>query len=132
MSEKPKGLPLAGQGKPLPFDFPYKGQWLLEGRVFLYRPENQTSLGGPEMTVILNDNSDDWCLGFNSMQLAFALRVGSEQIFAHNSARTLFLVRTDDVPPPSPSGLKAKRYIFQIEDRQAPVTIELGIPGGRA
>lgn len=128
-----KGLPLNGQGKSLPDDFPYKGEWLLEGRMFLYRPIAQTSLGGgtPEMTPIVNEGSSDWCFGINSMQLAFALQVGSEEIFKHNRAGTLFLVRTDNVTP-THTAIAAKRYIFQIGERQAPITIEASAHSGTA
>jgi hypothetical protein len=28
------------QGKPLPPDFPYEGQWLMENRIFIYRPKD--------------------------------------------------------------------------------------------
>src|SRR5690242_2341166 len=93
-----KRMPLASQGKPLPGEFPYVGQWILEDRIFLYRPKAPQSLGGPEMTLLL-DSGPQWCFGINSMQLAFALGVGSDKIFEHNRNGTLFLVRTDDVPP---------------------------------
>jgi hypothetical protein len=126
-----KGIPLRGQGTPLPADFPYKGEWLLENRIFLYRPDAQRSLGGAEMTPILNEGTSHWCFGINSMQLGFALRVNSEDIFRHNREHTLFLVRTDDVPPTLGAG-HAKRYIFQIGDVQAPLIIEGGGPSGNA
>jgi len=128
---EPKGLPLRGQGTPLPAGFPYEGQWILEGVMFLYRPSAQTSLGGPEMTPAVKYGESSWCFGLNSMQLAFSLRVGSEEIFEHNRNETLFLVRTDDVPP-THGATHAKRYIFQIGDVQAGMTIEAGAPGGNA
>ena len=126
-----EGIDLAGQGNPLPTDFPYKGQWILEPRIFLYRPENQQSLGRPEMTPVVDPGSPNWSFGINSMQLAWQLHVGSEQIFAHNKAGTLLLVRVDDVPA-SAGATHAKRYIFQIGDRQAGITIEGGGPSGSA
>lgn len=126
-----RGIPLAGRGKPLPPEFPYKGQWLLENRMFLYRPTEQRSVGGPEMTTTLNEGRPNWCFGLNSMQLAFALRVGSEELFEHNRACTLFLVRTDDVPPIRGAS-QAKRYIFQIGDRQTVIIVEGVGPSGNA
>jgi hypothetical protein len=126
-----KGIPLAGQGKPLSADFPYKGEWILEGRIFLYRPAAQRSLGGPEMTPVVNEGKSNWCFGINSMQLAFALRVDSEKIFLHNRMGTLFLVGADDVGPTAGAS-HAKRYIFQIGDVQAPIIIEGGGPSGNA
>jgi hypothetical protein len=126
-----KGISLSGQGKSLPPDFPYKGEWLLENRIFLYRPTAQHSLGAPEMTPIIGSGSPDWCFGINSMQLAWALQVGSEDIFAHNRAATLYLVRTDEVAP-TRGATEAKRYIFQIGERQTAITIEAGGPSGTA
>jgi hypothetical protein len=128
-----KGIPLAGQGTPLPADFPYSGEWLLENRIFLFRPTAPGTLegSGPEMTPIFPYGEFDWCFGINSMQLALALGVSGEEIFTHNRARSLFLVRTDDVPPQR-GGAHAKRYIFQIGDRQEAIFIEHGTPSGTA
>ena len=127
-----KGIPLTGQGKPLPEDFPYKGEWLLENRIFLYRPTHQRMLGGrmPEMTPFIQSGAD-WCFGINSMQLAWALRVGSERIFEYNRTGTLYLVRVDDVAP-AHGATSAKCYIFQINNLQAGITIEAGGPSGAA
>ena len=124
--EPPKGVPLRNQGEALPPDFPYEGQWIHKPRVFLFRPSAQQSLGGPEMTSVVND-----AFGINSMQLAFELRINSEEIFEHNRARTLHLVTAEDVPPTMGAAF-AKRYVFQVRNRQAVITTEWGGPSGNA
>src|SRR5882724_7254244 len=120
-----KGIPLTGQGDPLPRDFPYKGQWLHKYRLFLYRLDEA---GDTEMTAVARWGSDI-CAGINSKQLASVLGLSSEEIFEHNKANTLFLVRADDMPAARGS-TRAKRYIFQIGERQGGITIEGGGPSG--
>lgn len=62
-------------------------------------------------------------MGINAMTLALDLHTGSNKIFEHNKARTLLLIRVDDVAPVKGGGA-AKRYIFQVGDAQAAVTVE--------
>jgi hypothetical protein len=120
-----------GQGEPLPANFPYEGEWLLQNRIFLFRPTDRATVDTTEMTTILSYGKPDWCLGINVMQLAYGLGVTAEDVFSHNRKQTLFLVRTDDVPP-TRGGTRAKRYIFQIGDRQEAIFIEDGLQAGRA
>jgi hypothetical protein len=128
-----QGIPLAGQGKPLPLDFSHKGQWLLENRIFLYRSKSTQTFSGPELTFTASCPSPDGegCFGFDATQLALAFQISSEQIFEHNRAHTLFLVSDDDVPA-TQGFVAAKLYIFQIGDYQAAVTVERGRRGGKA
>ena len=123
--------PLRGQGEPLPPNFGYDGQWILEGRIFLYRPAAQGVLGALETTAIVSGSGTDWSLGINSMHLAWQLRVGSEEIFEHNRLGTLLLIGFEDVAPSADAGF-AKRFTFQIGDRQGDLTIEGGGPNGNA
>ena len=60
-------IPLNGQGNPLPPNFPYRGEWILEPRMFLYVPDQAeaTASNAPRFTASLNDNGDDWCFGFD-------------------------------------------------------------------
>lgn len=120
-----KRMPLVGQGEPLPREFPYVGQWILRDRIFLYRPKVPQSSGGPEMTLLLR-SEPQWCFGINSVQLAFALGVGSDKIFEHNRNGTLFLVRTDDVPP-TRGAIAAKRYVFRIGVCQTEFVVKAGM-----
>jgi len=123
-----KGPRLVGQGKSLPANFPYEGEWILEPRIFLFRRNDQRSYGSPEITVTLNERGQNWCFGIDSTQLAQALKIESEAIFEHNRAGTLYIVRVDDVAP-SPGATVAKQYIFQVGNNQAPMTIEEGLSG---
>jgi hypothetical protein len=71
----PSSLSLDGQGNPLPEDFTYKGVWLLEPQLFLYRPYANKTAGDRELTPVVSAGQN-WSYGINAMQLAFALRSG--------------------------------------------------------
>ena len=118
-------IQLPGQGRPLPHGFPYKGEWLAERRIFLYVAENQRVVGtaAHEITPVHQLSASEWCFGIDATALAWQLGVGSHEIFAHNRRRTLFLVGVDD-PPPTTEATHARRYIFQIGERQASITLE--------
>ena len=45
------GIPLAGQGNPLPSDCPYDGAWLLERVIFLYRPTSKLPAADSQFTA---------------------------------------------------------------------------------
>lgn len=124
-------IQLDGQGKQLPSNFPYKGQWILEGRIFLFHPESTTQLGGPQFTTIFHDTNGKWNLGFDAMQLGWALKMNSDDVFKANTARELILESAEDVPA-SIGGTHAKRYIFRIGDKIAPLTVEAGGASGTA
>ncbi len=100
-------IPLRGQGKPLPPDCPYEGEWLHENKMFLYRPEH----GGTEIELVAIFQMLDGkrCFGFNAETMAEELGIGSDEIFVHNRNRTLILVGTADVPP-AIGGTAAKAY----------------------
>ena len=87
-------IPLNGQGNPLPPNFPYRGEWILEPRMFLYVPDQaeSTASNAPRFTASLNDNRDDWCFGFDSEQLATALNITTDSLFQANRHRKLTLV----------------------------------------
>ena len=114
-------------GKPLPADCPYTGEWLLENRLFLYRPSNQQTQTA-EFTAGFKRADGEWCLGFNATTLASELRVGSEEIFEHNRSRTLILDSVGAVTPQR-GGVAAKNYIFRIDDRAASCIVEVGPEG---
>jgi hypothetical protein len=121
-------IPLRGQGKLLPPDCPYTGQWILEDRLFLYRPTNRQPQT-LELTAGFRRADGEWCLGFNAMTLATQLGVGSEEIFEHNRTQTLIL---EGVAPAAPQGggVAAKIYIFHIgDDRRAALLVETGPEG---
>jgi hypothetical protein len=128
-----KSIRLRGQGRALPKGFPYKGEWLVERRVFLYSPENKHRPGAEELeiTPVHQISESEWCFGINAVVLAWQLSIGSHEIFAHNRRGTLLLVGVDD-PPPTAGATHARRYTFQIGERQTSITLEGGRPSGTA
>lgn len=123
-------VPLLGQGKPLPADCPYAGEWLIENKMFLYRPEHgRTEI---ELMAIFQMPDGKQCFGFNSETMAKQLGVGSEEIFAHNRNRTLVLVGVANDVLPRRGGTAAIGYRFTIDgNRFADFAIE-NSPGGTA
>jgi hypothetical protein len=120
-------VPLRGQGKPLPDDCPYKGEWLIENKMFLYRPKT-SERSKVEMIPIFESPNGEWCFGFNAETMAAQLGVGSDEIFVHNRNRTLILVGVAEVPPVG-GGAAAMGYRFPIGDRTADFRIETGPEG---
>lgn len=93
-ASSPRGLALIGQGKPLPPDFAYRGEWLHEDQIFLYRPTHE---GSVEIIVTLNYGKSK-IVGFNGAQLASAFHFDIERVFQHNRTGTLYL-NVAEVPP---------------------------------
>ena len=118
-------VPLLGQGKPLPADCPYEGEWLHENKLFLYRSDQPMEV---EFTAGFHRGDGEWCLGFNAVTLASLLGFGSKEVFEHNRNRTLIL---DDVRsvPPQRKGAVAKEYVFRVGNRPAGLVIETGPEG---
>ena len=77
---------LRGQGKPLPADCPYKGEWLIENKLFLYRADQAMDV---EFIAGFQRADGEWCLGFNAATLASLLGIGSDEIFELNRSETL-------------------------------------------
>ena len=92
---------LNGQGNPLPPNFPYRGEWILEPRMFLYVPDQaeSTTSNAPRFTASLNDNRDNWCFGFDSEQLATALNITTDSLFQANRHRKLTLENVEASTP---------------------------------
>ena len=126
-------IPLAGQGKPLPADFPYKGEWLLEHRMFLYRAD--ASRGGdgaaPQFTAAGPSSPGSFCFGFDVEQLAAALNMESDKVFEANRDGSLILIGTAEVPP-TQGGTAAKQYGFRCGDNEGSLTIEVDGRSGQA
>jgi hypothetical protein len=119
----PVSFRLVGQGRPLPKDFPYKGEWLVERRIFLYRPDDAPASEETEKHPVHQLNETEWCFGINSITLSRVFGIGSHEILAYNRRRILFLVGVDDVRP-TKGATGARRYTFQIDERQGSITIE--------
>jgi hypothetical protein len=126
----PSSVSLDGQGNPLPEDFTYKGVWLLEPQLFLYRPDVHHTAGDRELTPVVSAGGQNWSYGINAMQLAFALKVGMDKLFECNRNGTLVFVRSDEVAT-NRGTLPRLRLIFRIDGRQTAIILE-GLPMGTA
>jgi len=125
LSEGNVPIPLKGQGNPLPPNFPYRGEWILEPRMFLYVPDQaeSTASNAPRFTASLNDNRDDWCFGFDSEQLAAALNITTDSLFQANRHRKLTL---ENVEASTPDGEMAliKRYTFRVGANETSLSVQ--------
>lgn len=104
---------MRGQGKPLPPDFRYKGQWLIEDLLFIYEPTNAQAVGGTAPRFTASDSS---ALGFDAGQLASLFGATVAEIFAANTDGTFQLLKIEDAV--TPTGVPGKRYIFGLGERQ--------------
>jgi hypothetical protein len=77
----PNSLSLDGQGNPLPEHFPYKGEWLLDPQLFLYRPDANQTAGDRELTPVVSAGGQNWSYGINAVQLAFCIEGRRGQTF---------------------------------------------------
>jgi hypothetical protein len=134
LSEGTVPIPLNGQGNPLPPNFPYRGEWILEPRMFLYVVPHQAQPAAstaPRFTASLNDNRDDWCFGFDSEQLAAALNITTDSLFQANRHRELTL---ENVEASTPDGEMAliKRYTFRVGASEASLNVQTRGQAGSA
>src|SRR3981189_3031021 len=83
--------------------------------MFLYVPDQaqSTASSAPRFTASLNDNSEYWCFGFDSEQLAAALNITTDSLFQADRHRELTL---ENVEASTPDGEMAliKRYTFAV------------------
>jgi hypothetical protein len=116
------------QGKPLPSDFPYDGEWLIEHELFLYRPDGAQSLGGgsPRFTAS-GASGGTHSIGFDVVQVAEALGIGVEEVFAANQ-RGILTIGTNDAT--AFRGVPARRYVFCIGDKRGALVVETSQPVG--
>lgn len=118
-------IPLVGQGNPLPGDFPYRGQWLLEPRVFLYTPDDpsQSAADAVQFTAWVQPAQDDWSFGFDAAQLAANLGVTMAELLEANRARSLMLENVY-ADTPTGDGASQKIYEFRLGITTANITVE--------
>jgi hypothetical protein len=116
---------LAGQGEPLPTEFPYQGEWMLKHRMFLYIPDEPTTVAPtvPQFTVSLNTSEENWSFGFDATRMAVAFDVTTEAVREANRRGELTL---ETVLASTPDGENADRkiYVFGYRGKTIEMTIE--------
>jgi hypothetical protein len=115
----------SGQGAPLPADWPYEGQWVVDRIIFMYRPDNSQMLGGINPRFIASVTMDDGsvAVGFDASQIASWFETDVDTILASNSDGSLMLVETEDISA-SRGGSRAKRFVFQFRNRKKAFILE--------
>ncbi len=124
---------LNGQGEPLPHDFPYKGDWMLKPRIFLYVPDEPTTVAPtvPQFTVWLNALDENWSFGFDVTRVAAAFETTPEAILIANRRGELTL---ENVFANTPNGdnATAKIYVLGFGGKTVDMIIEAISQAGRA
>ena len=117
---------LRGQGEPLPLDFPYKGEWMLKPRMFLYVPDEPTIVSPtvPQFTASLNTYQEDWSFGFHATRLATCFNITTEALREANRRGELTL---ENVLASTPNGENAnlKTYVFGHAGNTVEMNVEL-------
>jgi hypothetical protein len=124
------GIPLRGQGNQLSDDCPYRGEWLLQDHLFLFRSDAVSS-GSPQFAPGFHRPNGEWCAGFDSTPLANGFGIEIDALFVSNRDGTLKLLAVEDVPVQY-GGIAAKRYVFGLGNKISMVTIEATQPSGNA
>jgi hypothetical protein len=126
-------IELAGQGEPLPADFPYEGEWILRPRMFLYVRDEPSRAAPtvPQFTVSVNTLEEDWSFGFDAGQLAAAFNVTTDALREANRRGELTL---ENVLANTLGGERAtqKIYVFGYKGKIVQTNIELLMQVGRA
>lgn len=121
------------QGEPLPHDFPYKGDWMLKPRIFLYVPDKPTTVAPtvPQITVWLNPLAEDWSLGFDATRIAAAFEATTEAVLIANRRGELTL---ENVFANTPNGDNAtvKIYVLGLGGKTIDMTVEALPHAGQA
>jgi hypothetical protein len=89
-------IPLQGQGLPLPVDFPYQGEWLVEHGWFLYVPDAQQQ-GVCGVVTVATDQGE--LIGFDAQELSGKLGITTERLLELNRARQLTIDQFDSPEP---------------------------------
>jgi len=112
-----------GQGKSLPWECPYKGQWLIEGLLFFYRPDDSDSAVS-RVAVEWKFPSRPKSLGLDIRCVASDLHIGVEELFEMNSKTSLKLLSSGKIDVSGARG-RVLRLIFRAGEREAPVLVQI-------
>jgi hypothetical protein len=106
------------QGKPLPHDYPYKGQWFIEDLLFIHEPTDAQSLGGsaPRFTAHALG-----ALGFDAGQIADEMGITTQEVFRANADGRLIVRHVGDAL--TRGGMAGIRYVFGIGERRCALIV---------
>jgi hypothetical protein len=111
-------MKLPGQGKSLPHDCPFRGQWLIEDVLFLYEPH------GPERRFLrgFKPAEGEWSVGFDANVIAGRLGVDAGDLFSANESGALALI-LEEAPGCARMG-ETKRYVFTLGEAETGVILQ--------
>ena len=120
---------VVGQGRSLPDDFAYRGEWIHIDSLFLYQPDQgqEGKPDVPQMTVVVV-RGNKRMLGINCATLATALKTTPPILWAANQSGQLTLAKFASSAPDGDGMIK--QYVFQLGDQEAAATVDMSGPGG--
>jgi hypothetical protein len=118
---------MIGQGKSLPPDYPYQGQWLIEDLLFIHEPTDAQSFGGLAPRFAAHTPG---ALGFDASQIADGMGVTARDIFRANANGNLIVRHGGDAP--ARGGVAGSLYLFRIGERRCALVVALNDNAGSA
>jgi len=116
---------MPGQGKPLPDFLQCNGEWVFEGRLFIYHADETPSIS---MTMGAERHDGEPCIGIPSDRLAAELGVSNDELIEANKAGLLEYLGEAQVPSLH-GGLSATAYGFRLGEMRGMVTVEISQEG---
>ena len=109
---------LPGQGKPLPWECPFNGQWLIEDMFFLYSPKPQQLVNSKpsRQTAEWKPVAGGLRIGIDVDRIAEAFGLSTDQILEANKTKLLELIRAVKIHDGRHGG-RTVRFEFAIRDR---------------
>jgi hypothetical protein len=118
---------MIGQGKSLPPDYPYQGQWLIEDLLFIHEPTDAQSFGGLAPRFAAHTLG---ALGFDASQIANGMGISSRDVFQANAEGGLIVRHGGDAP--ACGGVAGSLYLFSIGERRCALLVAVSGNGGTA
>lgn len=118
---------MIGQGKALPADYPYRGQWLIKDLLFIHEPTDEQSFGASAPRFAAHAPG---ALGFDASQIADGMGVTAREVLRANADGRLIVRHGGEAP--ACGGLAGSLYLFSIGERRCALVVALNDNPGTA
>jgi hypothetical protein len=118
---------MTGQGKSLPSNYPYQGQWLIEDLLFIHEPTDAQSFGASAPRFAAHTPG---ALGFDASQIADGMGVTARDVLRANAEGSLVVHHGGDAP--ACGGVAGSLYLFSIGERRCALLVAVSGNGGMA